>query len=104
MIKTANAVYTGGNIWLFFGELDDGTCYLVDDNGSVRITDAPWDDFDRTLFDEWQDEHLVRDIEDEDERIEFCDELCDKLHAIGKLNGLTHEEIDAYRKWFREPL
>ena len=103
MIKDVKSVYTGGNIWLFYGVLDDGTYFLVDDFGAVRITDDKWDDFDRSLFNEWQEEHLVRDIEDEDERIAFCNEMLDRLYEEEGTDG-GFDEYDAYRKYFAEPI
>lgn len=104
MIKDVKAVYTGGNIWLFYGALDDGTYFLVDDYGSVRITDAPWDDLDTTLYVEWQDEHLVRDIEDETERIAFCNEMLDALETASKEDKGGFTEFDGYREYFARPI
>lgn len=104
MIKDVKAVYTGGNIWLFYGTLDDGTYYLVDDYGSVRITDAPWDDLDTSLDVEWQEDHLVRDIENDSERTEFCNEMLDALKTASKEDQGGFTEFDAYKTYFAEPL
>ena len=103
-IKEAHAVYTGGNIWLFHGELEDGTYFLTDDNGCTQILNANPDDFDESLYWEWQQEHLVRDLEDEDERIDFCNKLCDKLLTDGAGGGFYEDDIEAYRQYFAEPL
>ena len=103
MIKDCTAVYTGGGIWLFYGALDDGTFYLVDDNGSPRITDAPWDDFDTTLYEDWQMEHLVRDIEDEDERIIFCKEMLGVLEKEDDEHKGGFTDFYHYKEWFALP-
>ena len=104
MIKDVKAVYTGGNIWLFYGALNNGMYYLVDDYGSVRITDAPWDDLDTTLYVEWQEEHLVKDIEDETERVMFCNEMLNTLKDESDESKGGFTEFDTYKKWFAEPL
>lgn len=104
MIKDVKAVYTGGGIWLFYGTLNNGMYYLVDDDGAVRITDAPWDDLDTTLYAEWQDEHLVKDIEDETERVMFCNEMLNTLNTEANDNKGGFTEFDTYKKRFAEPL
>jgi len=104
MITKAKAVYTGGNIWLFYGSIDDGTYFLVDDDGAVRICNADFDDMDETLMPEWQEEHLVRDIEDEEERMAFCNEMLDQLWIESADNQGGFCEFDAYKKWFEIPL
>lgn len=103
-ITKASAVYTGGNIWLFHGELDDGTYFLTDDNGCTQILDEDPSDFDESLYWEWQEEHLVRDLDDEEERVDFCNKLLDKLLDDGNRGGMSEDEIRAYRKYFAEPL
>lgn len=107
-IAKANAVYTGGNIWLFYGELDDGTYFLTDDNGCTQILSEDPSDFDESLYWEWQQAHLIRDLEDEKERVEFCNKLCDKLLDIEYGNpargGIFDSEIEEYRQFFAEPL
>lgn len=103
-IKEAHAVYTGGNIWLFHGELEDGTYFLTDDEGRTQILDENPEDFDESLYWEWQEKHLIRDLENEDERIDFCHKLCDKFQKDGADGGFTEKDIKNYRKWFAEPL
>lgn len=97
MITYSTAIYTGGNIWLFHGALDDGNYFLTDDDGFTLILNAdPSADWDESLYQEWQDAHLVRELFDE-ERMEFCDEVLDKLTDC----PMTDMEIDAYRQWFK---
>lgn len=104
MITKANAVYTGGNIWIFYGELDDGTYFLTDNDGYTVIVNESPDDFEESLYIDWIEDHKVRDIEDEDERIAFCNELCDRLLIDGMEGGFTDDDVAYYREWFAEPL
>ena len=101
-VKEANAVYTGGNIWLFYGTTDDGNYFLTDDNGWTQILDTdPSDDFDESLYCEWQDEHCIDELHDE-ERIDFCNQILDYVFANPDHDGgMTEQEIDVYREWFR---
>ena len=57
MIKSANAVYTGGGIWVFYGELEDGNFFLTDNDGYVALVDSDPSDFDESLYYDWQEEH-----------------------------------------------
>lgn len=100
-IKTAMAEYTGGNIWLFHGRLEDGNYFLTDDNGSTEILDADPENFDESLYWEWQEAHMVKMLEGK-ERTAFADLLLDWLakHPEGR-NGFTDSEINAYRNYFQ---
>ena len=101
MIKEANAVYTGGNIWLFYGKLDDNTYFLTDDNGWTQILNADPSDLEESTYEAWQLQHLVREIIGE-ERIQFCNELLDYIcDNPGHDGGMTEQEIGAYRTWFK---
>ena len=102
-IQKAWAVYTGGNIWLFYGKLQDGTYFLTDDYGSTQILDSDPSDFDVTLYQEWQDEHRLELLESE-KRLSFCDSLCDYLQTASKeeRGGISSEELDGYREYFKE--
>ena len=101
-IKEAWAVYTGGNIWLFYGTLDDGNYFLTDDNGWTLILNAnPGDDFEEACFYEWQEEHLVKELLHE-ERMKFCDKLLDYIYENPDHDGgMDEQEIEVYRNWFR---
>ena len=105
--KNVNAVYTGGGIWLMYGELQTkGEYFLVDDEGAVLILDASPENMDESLYTEWQNEHKVRDLYDAD-RVSFCDKLADRLLRHNKadnLGGITDMEIRAYKKYWRLPL
>ena len=102
-IKNAYAVYTGGGIWLFYGELENGNYFLTDDYGATRILDANPSDLDESLYEDWQQEHLVNDLEGQD-RIDFCDKLLDWLETADQehAGGITERELDRYREYFKE--
>lgn len=102
MIKRAEAEYTGGNIWLFNGELGDGNFFLTDDYGSTLILNADPALDEDYCYEEWQTAHKVRELEDE-ELMEFLTELLDHLliYTDGR-NGMDEVEIDAYRNYWKE--
>jgi len=69
-IKSVTPEYTGGGIYVFLGAFTDGTFFIADsDNYDVRIVNENpeptfWDD-DGTgaAFPEWQNNHLVKDLD-----------------------------------------
>lgn len=96
---SAEAVYTGGNIWIFHGKCSDGNWFLTDDYGYTAILDTdPDKDWDNCLYYEWQQKHLVKDFK-EKERTDFSDELADLLHKVDC--GLTDDAIEEYREYWR---
>ena len=105
MIQTAKAIYTGGNIWLFYGELKDGTFFLTDDFGATLILDESPENLDESLYDEWQTAHTVRELTDESERSKFCLSLLNWLKATGtgRNCGMTDLEIEGYKKYMCDP-
>ena len=103
-IKEAFAVYTGGNIWLFYGSLENGNYFLTDDNGATEILDEDPSDLDESLYYEWQQAHLVKELMHE-ERMEFCDKLLDYIFANPDHDGgMTEQEIKVYRGWFKSDI
>lgn len=79
--KSVNPCYTGGGIYVFTGELEDGTYFMADTSFyDVRIVnenpeiptdmsdDEAWEtygvcrDEDAWASVEWQEEHLVKDL------------------------------------------
>ena len=104
-IKNAYAVYTGGNIWLFYGELQNGNYFLTDDFGATRILSADPADLDESLYEDWQQEHLVKDLVGND-RTDFCEDLIDWLKNADEENkgGITEDELDGYRSYFQEEI
>ena len=101
IIKTAQAVYTGGNIWLFYGSLQNGNYFLTDDNGWTLILNADPSNLDESTYCEWQDAHIIDELQHE-ERIKFCDQLLDWIYSNPDHDGgMTEHEIEVYRSWFR---
>lgn len=104
-VKEAYAIYTGGDIWLFYGTTDEGNYFLTDDNGATLILNAdPNDDLDAACYDDWQEEHIVRELIG-NERKAFCENLLDVLNGYDKTDnghrgGFTAEDAETYRIWF----
>lgn len=102
--KKIESVYTGGGIWLFHGELKNGRYFLVDDMGDVVILNTDPSDFDVSLYYEWQQEHMVKELEKK-ERWNFCLtmlKLLMKNDECAKRNGLGDHEIDYYTRYMMD--
>ena len=100
MVEKVYSEYTGGGIWIFYGKFWDGTYFLTDDYGWTRLLTADPSDLEVSTFEEWQQEHLIRDLEG-DERKSFLRDLLDYLleqeeDSIHR-HGLTEMEINWYR-------
>lgn len=106
-IAEAFAMYTGENIWLFYGRLEDGNYFLTDDYGSTEaLTADPGFDWDESLMWEWQEEHMIKTLSG-DERLAFADSLVDWLKTHDDNDhrgGMTDAELEAYREYFREEI
>ena len=73
--KDIEPYYTGGGIWCFDGELSNGTFFQASDfMDSFRILNADPRGLDEADFEDWQEEHLIKDI-DEDETAQIFVEL-----------------------------
>lgn len=96
----AHAVYTGGNIWLFYGKFTDGTFFLMDDEGDIQILDADPSDFDESLYDEWQNAHRIELIMNPWERKHYQRTI---LAMVTNANdgGFTETDEEAYSNYFR---
>ena len=59
-IVKCEPIYSGGGIYIFFGQLDDGNFFIADnDNYDVTVIDAdPWWP-EEPLTANWQSDHLV---------------------------------------------
>ena len=104
-IKSLNAVYTGGGIWLFYGELNANSWFLADDYGCICICDANPDNLDDSLSAEWQEKHICFEVDDTNERADFLHELLYRLRnprLLDDLGGITRIEIDHYSNSFFE--
>ena len=102
-IKTLEAVYTGGGIWLFYGELKDGTFYLTDDYGCTIILNESAEDLDKSTYEDWQNEHKIKYLVGE-EATAFLKELIERLETNNYSGAcLSDSEIDHYKDYWLEP-
>ena len=100
-IKTLEAVYTGGGVWLFWGELEDGHYFLTAHEGWTTILTESPEDFDESLYEEWQEAHKVKDLENE-KLVEFQKELLSRIEKDDYKGALMDTyEIDNL-KWIWE--
>lgn len=61
-IEFANACYTGGEIYTYYGRVD-GKYFLSDDDGSgIYLDTFPVIDNDETFTPEWQEKHSISEI------------------------------------------
>lgn len=66
-ITKANAEYSGGGIYIYTGEFDDGTYFMTSDDmpDDILVLDAdPMESSDDCFYADWQIEHLVDEIND----------------------------------------
>lgn len=99
-IVKANAEYTGGNIWVFTGKLDDGTYFMADGfEYDVRIVNEDPDEVEDggAWYCDWQEAHLVRDIDTESEGPAF---ILDVIAWLRK--NLPDSMIDSDMEWIEE--
>ena len=102
-IKEAFAVYTGGNIWLFYGQLENGSYFLTDDYGWTQILNADPSDLEESTYQEWQDEHLIKELSDKVDLMYFLEDLLNYLrNHPDNCGGMTEDEIEVYRNYFIE--
>lgn len=64
-IKRATAVYSGGNIYLYYAELENGNWLFGDDYSFMIVNANPLTD-EESEYGEWQEEHLVTYLSDEE--------------------------------------
>lgn len=95
---TVNDVYTGGNVWVFYGDTSDGQYYLCDGNGYIQILDEnPEKDFEETWYHDWQKKHTTMEL-GENAKTVFCINMFDLLYNDPNC-GMTKTEIDACKKY-----
>ena len=102
-MEYANAIYTGGGCYIFYGKLNTGDYFLADDfkDGICEIlTTDPSKDWDKSTYEDWQIKHLVRELNDEEQR-RFRKMLLVALED-NKEKEITNEEISLLRANWRE--
>ncbi len=98
-IKKVNTLYTGGNIYVFLGALNDGTFFMAESSCfDVRIFNedpsAVEDDEDgdnAIWYPEWQIDHLVKDLSESE-----CLDL-----FVAMLRWIQRNDSDNYCSDFR---
>ena len=102
-IKNVHAVYTGGGIWLFYGEMTGGKFFLTDDDGNTLILNDSPEDFDESLYPDWQEKHLFKELRGET-RVRFCLNMLKWLSKPGRddyRGGISDQEIRHYESYMR---
>lgn len=66
-IKNVTPCYTGGGIYVFTGELEDGNFFIADcpfsaEYYSLRIVNENPENLDESLEVDWQEKHFVKDV------------------------------------------
>lgn len=102
VITDVDFVYTGGGIFLFWGTLDNGQYFIADgDRFDVRILNVNPNDYgtdDEIWYAEWQEEHLVRDLNTETEGPAFILKMFDWIHKNKEndlMDGMDYIEEEA---------
>lgn len=92
-ITKATAVYSGGNIYLYYAELDNKQWIMGNDDFLIVVDTSPLADektYEESDYYEWQEEHLVSQIPEE----EYQQTLNNIIETI--LDGKTIKEYDNY--------
>ena len=92
-IARATAIYSGGNIYLYYAELDNGNWLMGCDDWVIVVNTNPLRDmetFEASGFEDWQQEHLVMYVQ-EAERPRQLVKLIDVI-----LQGNTIKEWDNF--------
>ena len=106
LIHTARAEYTGWNIWIFYGTLDDGCYFLVTDDGDALLFNTNPEIATHLMSDEWDDwmsKHLIEELKGR-KRTKFQTQLCNVLMEldIRERGWIFDDEILAYKKYWKE--
>ena len=92
-ITKATAVYSGGGIYLYYAELENKHYLMGNDDWLIVVDSSPLADektYEESNYIEWQEEHLVKVIPEED----YQKTLNNILDTI--LNGKTIKEYDNF--------
>lgn len=98
-IQEAFAIYTGGDIWLFYGSLTNGYYFITDDEGYTMFLD---EEPDETCYVEWQTEHCIKELNAK-ENLRFCIQLLKKLSSYQDdvhRGGFTNTDMELYANDF----
>ena len=93
IINKATAIYSGGNIYLYYAELEDGNWLIGNDDTLMIVDESPLKDektFEESGYNEWQLKHMIKYVPDEDHGIVLI-QLLETMLA-----GSTIPEWDNY--------
>lgn len=97
-IKTATAHYTGGGIYIYFGELHDGTFFRTcDEWDSISICDADTSTEDADYC-EFYEEHEIYSVEGDEFKREW-DNLLDWIISHHPQGNYLPEDLE--RRFFK---
>lgn len=94
-ITKATAVYSGGGIYLYYAELENKQWIMGNDDFLIVVDTSPLADektYEESNYYEWQEEHLVKQIPEED----YQQTLNNIIKTI--LDGKTVKEYDNFSK------
>ncbi len=90
-IETATACYTGGGIYIYYGQLESGLYFLAcDECEAISICDADTST-EEAQYPEWQEQHTVEELMGENFEC-FWNAML--LHIIN--GGLSYDEWHNY--------
>ena len=95
-IKNIISACLGGGAWVFYGELMSGEYFMTDNYGDIIVLDESPKDFDKSLYNSWQEKHFIRWIEG-DARNTFLRSMLDRITKNlpdDDDGGITERELE----------
>lgn len=96
-IKSANAEYTGGGIYILYGQFEDGSYFMsFPEDNCTEVFDADGSNFDESLYPEWMDEHRIESIV-EKENVHFTYSLLGWIEEYEPTGNYSMDDITTLR-------
>lgn len=96
-IKTASAVYTGGGIYIYYGQLESGLYFrAVDDWDVIWICDADTE-AEEADYSEFYDAHTVEELREEDFKTfwnAMLQHILDRKPTHGKWSNYSPDDLE----------
>lgn len=102
-IKRATAIYTGGGIYLFYAEQENGNWIMGDGTDLTVVNTSPLADeetFEASGYVEWQDEHKVEYIHEESCQ-QVLNEILNTIFNGYTIKGWDNFQIGELKKYFK---
>lgn len=100
-VKTANACYTGGSIYVFYGELENGNYFMFDSFYEfIEVFDTEID-LEESFYSEWMDEHRVTTLTGE-EAFKLCEAALNWIISNRPDGNYSVEDIEEYKPTYEE--